>query len=170
MRLLCVSLVVVAALVGAPTPASAQSEFSATLSGANEIPAVATMSFGAAIFDVNLSAGVVGINFELTGVNVTDAFMGHIHCGFATENGPVMVWLAGSPPAPAAIGYDLNGSWVRAKVKESSIVPGSACGNTLLDLIINMANGRTYVNIHTRAHPGGEVRGQIQMVAPYTVP
>jgi hypothetical protein len=170
MRLLCVSVVVVAALAGNPIPAFAQSEFSARLSGANEVPAVNTIGFGSATFDVNLSANVVGINFELTGVNVTDAFMAHIHCGAVGQNGPVMVFLAGTPPAPPTAGYDLNGSWVRAKVKESSIIQGTPCGNTLLDLIIAMVNGQTYVNIHTRANPGGEVRGQIQMVAPFTVP
>ena len=30
------------------------------------------------MLDVNISAGVLGINFELTGVKLTDAFMAHI--------------------------------------------------------------------------------------------
>ena len=113
---------------------------------------------------------MLGLNFELIGVNLTDAFMAHIHCGAAGVNGPVIVWLAGSPSAPATAGYDLNGSWVRAKVKETSIVSGSACGNTLIDLITAIVNGTAYINIHTRANPGGEVRGQIRIVAPFTVP
>jgi len=171
MKLLCVSLAISAVLVvGKPVSAYAQSEFSATLSGANEVPAVNTIGFGAATFDINTSAGVLGINFELTGVNLTDAFMGHIHCGFPGENGPVVVWLAGNPAGPATAGYDLNGSWVRAKVKETAIVPGSACGTTMLDLVTAMINGQTYVNIHTRANAGGEIRGQIKVIAPFTIP
>jgi hypothetical protein len=153
-----------------PAIVHAQSEFAAALSGANEVPPVGTIAFGSASFDVNLSANVLGIDYELTVHNITDAFMGHIHCGMAGENGPVMVWLAGTPPAPPGAGYDLNGVWVRAKVKESAIVPGSTCGNTLVDLLVAMINGRTYVNVHTRANGGGEIRGQIQLVAGFTVP
>jgi len=169
MRLLRVSILVSLVLMRGATSVYAQSEFSARLSGANEVPAVATLGFGSATLDFNASAGVLGINFELIGVNLTDAFMAHIHCGMAGQNGPIIVWLAGAPSSPPTAGYDLNGSWVRAKVKETSIIP-SNCGTTLTDLIVAMVNGNTYVNIHTRANPGGEVRGQIQIVAPITLP
>jgi len=170
MRVLCVSLVISAALIGSPISASAQTEFAASLLGGNEVPAVTTFGIGFATLDINSSAGVLGISFELTGVNLTDAIQGHIHCGDPGVNGPVVVWLAGTPPAPATAGWDLNGTWVKAKVKESSIITGSTCGNTLNDLITAMVNGHTYVNIHTRAHPGGEIRGQINVVGPITVP
>lgn len=33
--------------------------------------------------------------------------------------------------------------------------------NNLDDLIAQMKAGNTYSNIHTGAHPGGEIRGQI---------
>src|SRR5262249_16604820 len=121
MRMLCVSLVAAAALAGNPVPAFAQTEFLAALSGANEVPGVNSPGFGSATLDVNVSGNVLGISFELIGVNLTDAFQGHIHCGDAGVNGPVVVWLAGTPAAPATAGWDLNGTWVRAKVKESSI-------------------------------------------------
>jgi hypothetical protein len=170
MRLLRVLLVLPVMLFGNALAVSAQSEFRATLSGANENPPVAGIGFGLATLDVNVSGGVLGINFELTGVNVAEAHMGHIHCGTATENGPIVVWLAGVPSAPATAGYDLNGSWVKAKVTETSIIQGTPCGNTLVELLTAMANGRTYVNIHTRNNPGGEIRGQIQLVAPFTIP
>ena len=170
MKLVLVPFLVTVALVGSAMSVSAQSELSATLSGANEVPAVATIGFGSATFDVNLSGGVLGLSFELNVVNVIDAHMGHIHCGMPGENGPVVIWLAGQPAAPATAGYDLNGLWVKAKVTESSVVKGTPCGDTLIDVIIAMANGRTYANVHTRAHPGGEIRGQIQPVGPFTSP
>src|SRR5262245_49286231 len=66
-------------LFGTVGSAHAQSEFLANLSGTNEVPAVATGGFGSAVLDVNVAGGTVGITFELTGVNLTDAFMGHIH-------------------------------------------------------------------------------------------
>lgn len=167
MRLLLLPLALVAIVFGNAVSVSAQSEFSANLSGANEVPAVNTLGFGSATFDVNFSANAFGINYELTVVNVTDAFMGHIHCGLPGENGPIMVWLAGQPAAPPNAGYDLNGLWVKARLTEKAIIPGTPCGDTLFDLIIAMANGRAYVNVHTRGNPAGEIRGQIQFVAPF---
>jgi hypothetical protein len=35
-------------------------------------------------------------------------------------------------------------------------------GKTLDDLLEQMRAGNTYVNVHTKAHPGGEIRGQIE--------
>jgi hypothetical protein len=152
-------------------PASAQSEFSATLNGANERPTpVASAGFGSATFDVNVSGNVVGISYELNVSNVTDAFVAHIHCGTAEESGPLLVFLAGSPSSPPGAGYDLNGLWVKAKFTERAIIPGTSCGNTFGDLLTAMITGRTYVNVHTRANTGGEIRGQINLVAPLSVP
>ena len=65
--------------------------------------------------------------------------------GFANENGPVTAYLAAQTPT-------------------------TPCGTTLFDLIIAMVNGRAYVNVHTRQNTGGEIRGQISAVAPFTIP
>jgi len=170
MRLARVLSLVAVVLFGTVGSAHAQSEFLANLSGTNEVPAVATGGFGSAVLDVNVAGGTVGITFELTGVNLTDAFMGHIHCGAAGQNGPVIVWLAGQPAGPPTSGYNLNGIWVRATVTEKSIIASPNCGSTIGDLLQAMVAGNTYVNIHTRANPGGEIRGQIQIVGPLVLP
>ena len=81
----------------------------------------------------------------------------HIHCAPAGENGPVVVFLAGSVP-PA--GFDGKVS-VTATVTDSNII-NFACGATLEELVQSMRDGGTYVNVHSTGHPGGEVRGQIQ--------
>ena len=36
-------------------------------------------------------------------------------------------------------------------------------GQTLADLKTAMANGDTYVNVHTKDHPNGEISGQIKL-------
>src|SRR5436190_834607 len=143
MRLLRVPMLLTVIFFGSVWSAYAQSEFMANLSGANEVPAVPTIGFGSAILDVNVAGGILGISFELSGVNVTDAHMGHIHCGVEGQNGPVMVWLAGQPAAPATSGYNLNGVWVKATVTEKSIIPGTDCGNTMGDLLQAIVNGKT---------------------------
>ena len=40
--------------------------------------------------------------------------------------------------------------------------PGNACGwQDVDDVLAAIAAGDAYVNVHTRQHPGGEIRGQI---------
>jgi hypothetical protein len=36
-----------------------------------------------------------------------------------------------------------------------------ACGATLVELAQSIKDGKTYANVHTVAHPAGEIRGQI---------
>ena len=174
-RMLLVPVAIAVMLFGGASAAQAQSEFRATLSGANEVPAVASIGFGLATFDVNFSRSVLGIDFKLNVFNLGDAHMGHIHCGPVGANGPIIAWLAGVPSAPAGTAsWELNGQWASARLTQASVVSGVVCGtttiNTLIDLITHMATGNTYVNVHTRTNGGGEIRGQIAVVAPFTVP
>ena len=173
-RMLLVPVAVAVMLFGGASAAQAQSEFRASLSGANEVPAVATIAFGLATFDVNFARSVLGIDFKLNVFNLGDAFMGHIHCAAVGVNGPIVAWLAGTPSAPPNASYELNGQWVSARLTQNSLIAGTMCGanqiNTLTDLITLMANGNAYVNVHSRTNGGGEIRGQIAIVAPFTVP
>ena len=119
------------------------------------------------------------MNYELSATNLKDAYQAHIHCAPKGENGPVVLWLAGRPAAPGTAAYDIDGPWVSsAKVDDGDIV-GTDCRDetgaitpvrNLIDLIGVMADGNTYVNIHTTANPGGEIRGQIGLVAGFSVP
>ena len=173
-RVLLVPVAIAFILLGGASGAYAQSEFRASLSGANEVPAVSTIAFGLATFDVNFARSVLSIDFKLNVFNLGDAFMGHIHCAAPGVNGPIVAWLAGTPSAPPNAAYELNGQWVSARMTASAVVPGVNCNgniiNTLTDLITLMANGNAYVNVHSRTNPGGEIRGQITVVAPFTVP
>lgn len=88
-------------------------------------------------------------------------FMSHIHCAPAGENGPIVVWLAGSPGGELA--WDVDGKWIdNASFTDADVIPGTGCGDNLAELIETLRNGGAYVNVHTRANPGGEVRGQIR--------
>ena len=87
-------------------------------------------------------------------------FMAHIHCAAEGQNGPIAVWLAGAPPSP--LGWEVNGKWIDNATFTDADVVGTDCGNSLQELMQAMREGRTYVNVHTRQNPGGEVRGQIR--------
>ena len=87
--------------------------------------------------------------------------MAHIHCGDEESNGPIAVWLAGAPPDDVA--WDVDGKWIdNAGFTDEDVVPGNGCGGTLDDLSETMRDGGTYVNVHSRTNPSGEVRGQIR--------
>ncbi|MGH9196767.1 MAG: CHRD domain-containing protein, partial [Acidimicrobiia bacterium] len=91
----------------------------------------------------------------LQGVDVTQA---HIHCGEPGENGPIVVFLAGLAPR----GIDVDGNWIRDASFSDRHITNPACGETLAELAQAMREGRTYVNVHTVANPGGEIRGQLE--------
>jgi len=130
--------------------------FKADLSGAEEVPSVATDSSGRATFHVNKDE--TEIRFKLKIKNADDIFGAagsHIHCGPAGANGPVVAFLA----APVPGGFDGTVE-VKATLTDANII-NPACGATIAELVDAMEAGGTYVNAHSSAHPGGEVRGQI---------
>lgn len=110
---------------------------STTLSGANEVPANASMATGTATFTLD------PFTLELRGGAVVTGIVGtgsHIHLGAAGVAGAVIV--------PLVLGTD--GAW--------TVPPGtflSAAQMTALH------TGGLYVNVHSVAYPGGEIRGQI---------
>lgn len=130
-------------------------EFEARLSGAEEVPPVETETSGR--FRIAFSRDLGSAEYRLRvddGVRVTQS---HIHCGAAGTNGPVILFLAGFH----ANGWDVDGWWVsNARLTDANIV-NPACGTTLADVLASMQAGMTYVNVHTVAHPPGEVRGQL---------
>lgn len=143
-------------------PAAATS-FSATLSGAEEVPPVPTGATGTATFTLN------GDQLSYT-VNVTDiqnAVVSHIHIAPPGENGLVRLNLCGTgdplPPCASGTGVLVSGS------------NGTTVGSppiTFDSLVSAMRSGGAYVNVHTddgvgqpNTGPGdmasGEIRGQI---------
>jgi len=73
---------------------------------------------------------------------VMDATMAHIHTGRIGTNGPVLVGLVQSEEDP--------NRWTS---------PADLTVNA--DTLAVLASGGHYVNVHTPANPGGELRGQI---------
>lgn len=147
-RLLAVS-VVAAALALTSVAYAAQVKFAADLSGANEVPPVATDGTGTAKF----ASHDTFVSFKLRWGDLTSpAVAAHIHCAASGTNGPVGVTLFAG--AMGTKGH-VNGSFTGPD-------PGNACGwMDLSDVLEAMASGATYVNVHTQQFPGGEIRGQV---------
>jgi CHRD domain len=108
------------------------------LSGAEEVPPVTTSASGSGTITVKDDKSVSG-GVKTTGVVGTAA---HIHTGAAGKNGPVIIPLTKSSD---------GNTW---SVPE---------GAKLTDAQYNEYKaGNLYVNVHSAAHKGGEVRGQLK--------
>lgn len=133
--------------------------FRTHLSGENEVPAVETKAQGQAKFRLN-KAGEE-LSYKLVVANIENVLMAHIHLGGRDENGPVVAWLYPEDgPPPELIEGRFDGVLAEDVITDEDLV-GPLAGESLDELIEEMEDGNTYVNVHTTAHPAGEIRGQI---------
>ncbi|MDA9503567.1 CHRD domain-containing protein [Bradyrhizobium sp. CCBAU 11386] len=125
------------AAVAFAAPASAE-KLKATLDGKSEVPATTTSGTGTAALDYDAASKKLSWKVTYSGLSgpVTAA---HFH-------------------GPAEAGKNAGVS-VAIPNAASSPVEGSA---TLTDAqAADLLAGKLYVNIHTAANPGGEIRGQV---------
>ncbi len=160
--LLALVLVGVAACEDDDPAAPAAERFTATLSGANEVPPATTTASGSASFT---AVGDTAISYTITVNGLTGVTMGHIHTGAAGANGGVLVWLL--PPngtAPQAASGTVNGTLSTGTITAAWIRGLSGAPAISLDSLKRlMRTGNAYVNLHTSTFGGGELRGQIQL-------
>lgn len=111
------------------------------LSGDQQVPVVMTDADGDGYAVVNR------YTFDLDVVVITrgveDATAAHIHIGDAGTNGGVLAGLTQT-------------------MDDANIWKSSEALTIDADILSVLANSGHYVNIHTPAHPGGEIRGQIE--------
>jgi hypothetical protein len=134
--------------------AQAKQQFKAKLKGDNEVPAVTTQAEGKA----SLKVKEPNIKYKLNITGLADITMAHIHQGKSGENGePVVDLLAAGNKQKTSKGLFINGS-----ITDSSLI-GPMKGKTVSDLVSSINAGNNYVNVHTQAHPNGEIRGQLKV-------
>ena len=132
--------------------------FGAQLTGANEVPAVSSTATGT----VSLTLNGATVNYTVSATGLSgDARQSHIHVGPANSTGPVVVDFLAISPAPAGTATSFSGSFTVANIKNPTNPPLNPPVVTLDDLIAQIRAGNAYANIHTAAHPGGEIRGQL---------
>lgn len=140
-----------------PAAHAQKTRFTATLSGATQVPAVTTTATGHATFQLSRSGK--SITYTLYVMGIEDPTMAHIHLGSSGKEGPPVVWLYPTQAHPVKAGK-VSGLLSRGVITAARLV-GPMKGKTLNDLLDQIRAGNTYVNVHTKAHPGGEIRGQI---------
>ena len=132
LRMLAASMVLMGLGVGSALGADVK----VALSGANEVPAVKTSATGSGTITI-ADDGAVSGSVSSTGVAGT---MAHIHEGAAGANGPVIVPLT--------------------KDGDTYKVPAGA--KLTAPQLASFKAGNLYVNVHSAANPGGEIRGQLK--------
>lgn len=110
----------------------------AALDGAQETPAVGSGAFGAGVLAVERATGRLG-GFVVTS-GLVEATAAHIHLAPRGTPGSVIVPLSGGP--------------------ELWVVPDDAQALTPAQ-VTAFEQDELYFNVHTRAHPDGEIRGQL---------
>ncbi len=174
MRRLILLVVVVLAVFSTVGLASAQTieargtgnelaarNFTAHLQGRNETPPNDSLAQGEAIF--HLSADGKTLTYKLIAANIDNVEAAHIHIGKKGVAGKIVVWLYPSPTERMGklIPGRFDGVLAQGTITESDLV-GPLADMPLSALIEAMESGDAYVNIHTTAHPAGEIRGQIK--------
>lgn len=128
-------------------PLDTNEEFGATLTAEGSVESAAT---GTAAFV--LDDGVVSYTINVE--DITAVTGAHIHGPAGPGQGAgVIVGLFAGPDGGTG---DVDGLLVANSFTEADISAVS-----LDSLLVLMRNGQSYVNVHTAANPGGEIRGQI---------
>ena len=116
---------------------AAAADVSVVLTGAQEVPPVTTAARGTGVISIAADHSVTG-TISTSGISGT---MAHIHQAPAGKNGPIII--------PLEKGAD--GKWsVPAGVKLTDAQYQS------------FESGDLYVNVHSDAHKGGEIRAQMK--------
>ena len=130
------SLVAAATLALAPAFAE-ETKFMATLSGAEEVPPVETAATGTADVTWNSETKELSWTIEFTGLSGA-ATAAHFH----------------GPADPGANADPVVGIEDLESPSEGTVALTD-------EQAADLAAGKWYVNIHTEANPGGEIRGQV---------
>ncbi len=132
-----------------PSGDSGIEHFRAILDGASQVPSQDVPGTGTATFT---KVGDL-LLFRLDVADMVEVRAAHIH-------GPAPVGVnAGvrmdlyAPPA----GTTFSGSGTVAQ----GVAPAPRAGADLDSILVLLKNGNAYVNVHTNANPGGEIRGQV---------
>ena len=116
---------------------------SSKLTGDQEVPAVNTSAVGVATFNLNSTWDTMCVNISVNGLSGPITGI-HVHEASSGQNGPVVTnlspFVSGNRVVAMLTGADLTSA-----------------------MIANYLSGNYYLNVHTAANPGGEIRGQLML-------
>jgi len=175
----------VAAAVGFSASYACAQEFTAKLSGFQELGALnnqtgAILSNGTGTAELDLDQKGQTVTYKLTYSNVGTTAPGtgtvtqaHIHFGKSRDSGGILVFFctnitpsngpAGTPACPTTGGSGtVRGTWTPASIV--AIAGQNVAVGNFKALVDALLSNTAYANIHTTAFMAGEIRGQVHRV------
>jgi hypothetical protein len=171
MRYLSPALVLMGALMlQAPAAHAVPMTFVGNLSGANEVPPVASPGTGLSTVILDPTAQTLQVNATFSGLTSNDT-AAHIHCcaPLGTNVG-VATTVPAFPGFPLGVTSGTYNSVVFDLTQSTIYNPAfvtleGGLAQAEAALIAGIEGGQTYFNIHTANNPGGEIRSQLFAVA-----
>ena len=143
-KLFFITVVCAAVLFTSCNSSDTQAIETAQLSGSNEAPPVTTKGSGTVDGNYNTKTKVITLNLKWSLGNPGDTtIMGHIHKGAAGVSGPVVFPFVGLPTGAT----DQKFSFTSQPLTDEQET--------------DLKAGDYYVNVHSNAYPGGELRAQL---------
>ncbi len=128
--------------------------FTATLSGASVRPTpVTSTATGSATF--TYVGDIKTLFYEVDVVGIDSVTLAHIHGPADTGASAGVILNLYTTGKSKGLGF----TGVLAAGVGGQL--GAPSGMTMDSLLVLMGNGNAYVNVHTVAHPAGEIRGQV---------
>lgn len=130
-----------ACIAWAGVATAAPTTFKVSLSGAQQVPVVKTDGTGTAELTWDPATKVMKWHITYSHMS-SPVTMAHFHQGMSGKNGSVEVWLTkkGKPVSSPITG-------------EAKLTAAEAK---------HLMAGDWYINVHTKDHPAGEIRGQVK--------
>lgn len=136
------------ALASLPGVARAQTTLTAVLSGAQEVPPVATPATGTGTVVLNQAMNQITVSLTFRGL-LTPMSIAHIHEAPRGVNGPIR--------------FDLGPLIQLTNGGRDGTLTNAVFAVTMQQAQAFLA-GNMYFNVHSQQFPGGEIRGQIGVV------
>jgi CHRD domain len=134
-----------------------QLTFHIDLTGSQQVGRVTTDAFGMAM--VRLIDNGTAISFRVIVCDIINVTASHIHVGAAGTNGPVIIPFIHGVLFSSPHGCRILAEGTRTAADlNTKASPSITSWN---DFVKALFAGNTYINVHTTANPGGEIRGQL---------
>lgn len=120
--------------------------FEARLDGQQEVPAVDTTASGEAALHFDPDSQTFDLDIFIAGIDQQDLTASHIHVGAPGTEGTDIFSLGDGSQ------WTVDQGGLRRRITGATFPAG---------FVQNLLDGNTYINVHTTAHPEGEIRGQL---------
>ncbi|MBK6375519.1 MAG: CHRD domain-containing protein [Dokdonella sp.] len=136
--------------------------YTTTLSGAAEVPPNASTGTGFATITYFPATSIMTLSMSFSGLS-SSTTAAHIHCcTSSTTNVGIAVLIPAFPNGITAGTYGNTFDMTLASSYSPTFVTASGGVPAALQLLLDsMGNRRAYLNIHSVAFPGGELRGNL---------